>query len=74
MEDDDADRLDQPPLPTRVVVAAYLLAALCMLIPLAYVGAAFAGVVLIRRGRALDGAVVLVLGALGVAIAVTALR
>jgi hypothetical protein len=74
VEDDDADRLEPAPLPQRVVIVAYLLAALCMLIPLAFVGAAFAGVVLIRRGRAVDGYVVLALGALGVAIAVTALR
>jgi hypothetical protein len=74
VDDDDPDRLEPQPLPQRVVIVAYLLAALCMLIPLAFVGAAFAGVVLIRRGRPIDGTVVIALGALGVAIAVTALR
>ena len=74
MEDDDADRTQPPPLPQRVVFVAYLLAALCLVVPLAFVGAAFAGVVLVRRGRVVDGVAVIALGALGTALAVTALR
>jgi hypothetical protein len=43
----------------QVVVAAYLLAAVCALVPLAIVGAAFAAVVLWRRGLRGHGAAVL---------------
>jgi hypothetical protein len=57
-------------LPTRVVAAAYLLALLCALIPLAAIGSAFAGIVLLRRGRARDGAGVLALTAVCAAIGV----
>lgn len=46
--------------PTRIVVVAYLLALVCMLAPLALIGALFAGVALMRRGRPLDGAGVIV--------------
>jgi hypothetical protein len=40
--------MDDGPLPVRpsAAVAAYLLAALCVLIPLAVVGSTFAGIVL----------------------------
>ena len=56
--------MDDGPLPVRrqAVVAAYLLAALCLLIPLAVVGSTFAGAVLWRRGLRPDGAVVVGLG------------
>ena len=47
---------------------AYLLAGVCVLVPLALVGAVFAGVVLIRRNRPADGA-----GVLLVAVVATAL-
>jgi hypothetical protein len=54
------------------VAVAYLLAAVCLLVPLALVGAVFAGVVLVRRNRPLEGTGVIVLGlactALGVAL------
>jgi hypothetical protein len=44
------------------VVVAYVLAAVCLLVPLALVGALFAGIVLMRRNRALEGAGVIALG------------
>ena len=54
------------------MVVAYLLAAICVLVPLAIVGAVFAGVVLLRRNRARDGIAVIALGvactALGLAL------
>jgi hypothetical protein len=43
-------------------VVAYLLAAVCVLVPLAIVGAVFAGAALLRRNRARDGAQVIALG------------
>jgi len=52
----------------RVVVAAYLLAVICVLVPLALIGALFAGVALIRRNRAADGA-----GVISVAVLATVL-
>jgi hypothetical protein len=51
-----------------VVVVAYLLAIVCLLVPLALVGALFAGVALMRRNRAADGA-----GVIAVALLATAL-
>jgi len=51
-----------PPIPGRLVAVAFLLALVCLLVPLAIVGAVFAGIVLIRRGRPTAGAGVLVLG------------
>jgi hypothetical protein len=45
-----------------VVVAAYVLAAVCLLVPLALVGALFAGIVLMRRNRPREGAGVIALG------------
>jgi hypothetical protein len=56
------------------VVVAYLLAAVCMLVPLALVGALFAGVALLRRGRPADGAGVIVVGLLATALGVLLLR
>jgi hypothetical protein len=55
---------DELPLrdPTAVVVAAYGMAALCLVLPLAVIGALFAGVVLLRRGRRAHGAAVIVVG------------
>jgi hypothetical protein len=68
--------MDDGPLPVRppVVVAAYLLAALCLLVPLAVVGATFAGVVLWRRGLRLHAASVVGLGVACTVLGVTALR
>ena len=43
-------------------MVAYLLAAVCVLAPLAVVGAVFAGIALMRRNRARDGLQVIALG------------
>ena len=68
--------MDDGPLPLRaqVVIAGYVLAALCLLVPLAVVGSTFAGVVLWRRGLSLHGAVVAGLGVACAALGVVALR
>ena len=58
------------PLPRQAVLAAYLLAAVCLLVPLAVVGSTFAGIVLWRRGLRGDGAAVLVLGVVCTALCV----
>lgn len=60
--------------PTRVVVAAYLLAAVSVIVPLAVLGALFAGVALMRRNRAVDGVAVIVLGVAATALGVALLR
>jgi len=67
---------DEPPVrdPTRVVVAAYLLAAVCLLVPIAVVGAAFAAVVLARRNRPGAGAGVMVVALACTGLAVTVLH
>ena len=44
------------------MVVAYLLAAICVLVPLALIGAIFAGIVLARRNRTRDGFQVIALG------------
>lgn len=68
--------MDDDPLPMRpqAIVAAYLLAALCLLIPLAIVGSTFAGTVLWRRGLRDHGAAVVGLGVACMAFGVIALR
>ena len=68
--------MDDAPLPVRpqAVVVAYLLAALCLLIPLAVVGSTFAGAVLWRRGLHPHGAAVIALGLACTAVGVTVLR
>jgi hypothetical protein len=68
--------MDDGPLPVRseAVVAAYLLAALCLLIPLAVVGSTFAGIVLWRRGPRPHAAAVVGLGVACMVFGVTALR
>jgi hypothetical protein len=43
-------------------VVAYLLAAVCVLVPLALIGALFAGVALARRNRPVEGVGAIVLG------------
>lgn len=55
-------------------MAGYLLAALCLLLPLAVIGALFAGVALMRRGRPRAGAGILVLGAALTVIGLTLVR
>ena len=68
--------MDDDPLPVRpqAVVVAYLLAALCLLIPLAVVGSTFAGAVLWRQGLRSHGAAVVGLGVACMVFSVTALR
>ena len=60
--------------PPRVVAVAYVLAAVCVLVPLAFIGALFAGIVLIRRNRPVEGATVIALGAACTAIGLVAFR
>jgi hypothetical protein len=68
--------MDDGPLPVRsqAVAAAYLLAALCLLIPLAVVGSTFAGIVLYQRGLRPHGAAVVGLGVACLVFGATALR
>lgn len=68
--------MDDGPLPMRpqVVVVAYLLAALCLLIPLAVVGSTFAGAVLWRQGVRSHGAAVVGLGVACMVFGIVALR
>jgi len=63
----------QPIQPT-VVAAAYVLALLCVMLPLAAIGSTFAGVVLWRRGLRGHGAAVVALGAACVALGIAVLR
>jgi hypothetical protein len=58
----------------QVVAAAYVLAALCLLVPLAVVGSTFAGAVLWQRGLRSHGAAVVGLGVACAVFGVTALR
>jgi hypothetical protein len=51
-------------IPPRLVVVAYVLAALCTVAPLAVLGAGFAGAVLFTRGRRGAGAGVVATAAL----------
>jgi hypothetical protein len=57
-----------------VVVVAYLLAIVCVVVPLALIGAIFAGVALIRRNRPADGVGVIALGVACAALGVAAFR
>ena len=76
--DDEAQRAPETdrlaPHPAPVVASAFGLALLGLLIPLALVGALFAGVVLARRGRPGTGLAVVVLGVACVVAGVTLLR
>ena len=58
----------------QAIVVAYLLAALCLLIPLAIVGSTFAGTVLWRRGLRQHGAAVIGLGLACMVFGITVLR
>ena len=62
------------PVPPQAVLAAYLLALLCLLIPLSVVGSTFAGIVLWRRGVGPHGLAVIILGIVCTITAVTTLR
>ncbi len=55
-------------VPTRLVVIAYVLALVCALLPLAILGAGFAGAVLMQRGRRGAGAGVIALAVLSTAV------
>lgn len=65
---------DHLPMRPQAVVVAYLLAALCLLIPLAVIGSTFAGSVLWRRGLRPHGAAVVGLGIACMVLGVMALR
>ena len=54
--------------PAPVVVAAYLLAAISVLVPLAVAGAIFAGVALMRRNRRAEGIGVIAVGVVATAL------
>jgi len=62
------------PLPPRIVAVAYLLAAVCLVVPLAVVGAIFAGVVVANRGHRGHGASVIVLAIAAAAVGIALLR
>lgn len=62
--------MEQEPLAPRVVVVAYLLAALCLVVPLAVVGAIFAGIVVANRGPRVHGIAVIVLAVASTAVGV----
>ena len=65
---------DEPPteedVPTRLIVVAYVIALTCALLPLAVIGAGFAGAVIFQRGRRVEGAGVIIVAIVCVAIAV----
>ena len=69
---------DQPappePLPPRIVGVAYLLAAVCLVVPLAVIGAIFAGVVVSNRGARAHGAGVIALAIACVGLGAALLR
>jgi hypothetical protein len=68
---------DEPPaadLPPRIVAIAYVLAAICAMLPLALLGALFAGAVLYSRGLRGHGAGVIALSLVCTAIGVVLLR
>jgi hypothetical protein len=56
------------------VVVAYLLAIVCLAVPLALVGALFAGAALVRRNRPADGLGVIVVALLATALGVILFR
>jgi len=61
-------------LPPRIVAIAYLLAAVCAVVPLAVVGAIFCGVVLVNRGVRGHGAGVIALALVSTALGFVLLR
>ena len=69
---------DQPaptePLPPHIVGVAYLLGAICLFVPLAVVGAIFAGVVVSSRGARTHGIAVIVLSIACAAVGLVLLR
>lgn len=63
-----------PPVRPSAIAAAYLIAALCLALPLAVVGSTFAGVMLWQRGLRGHGAAVGALGVMCVAVGMVTLR
>ncbi len=75
MAADDHPRGPQPEdLPPRIVAVAYLLAIVCAVVPLAVLGALFAGAVLVNRGLRGHGAAVIALALISTAVGVVLLR
>jgi hypothetical protein len=64
VSDEATDAPEVEPLPQRFVAIAYVLALVCALLPLAVLGAGFAGATLFTRGKRRDGAAVIVLAVL----------
>jgi len=61
-------------LPPRIIAVAYLLAAVCLILPLAVVGAIFAGIVVLNRGLRAHGIAVIALSIACAAIGIALLR
>ncbi|MEA2218015.1 MAG: hypothetical protein QOJ35_641 [Solirubrobacteraceae bacterium] len=61
-------------LPPRLVVVAYAIAVVCLVAPLAVLGAGFAGAALFTRGRRAAGAGVVAVAVLCAALGATVLR
>jgi hypothetical protein len=61
-------------LPPRLIVVAYVIALVCLVAPLAVLGAAFAGSVLFTRGRRAAGAGVVAVAVLCAVLGLTVLR
>lgn len=53
---------ERPHVPPGAVVAAFLLALVCVLVPFGVIGAVYAGIVLASRGRRREGYAVIVVG------------
>ena len=64
----------QEPLPPHIVGVAYLLAAICLFVPLAVIGAIFAGVVVANRGLRGHGIAVIGLAIVCAVLGVVLLR
>ena len=56
------------------MVVAYLLAVVCLAVPLALIGAVFAGVALMRRNRPVDGTGVIAVALVATALGIVLLR
>ncbi len=64
----------EDPLEPRLVAVAYLLAAVCLILPLAVVGAIFAGIVVRNRGQRGHGIAVIALSIACAVIGIALLR
>ena len=65
---------DPYPLPTGAIVAAYLLAVVCLLVPFGLVGVAFAAWVLVTRGYQRDAVLVVTIAVVCAVLGWTVLR